>query len=170
LTIDGIGITGEYAVVRSSRRKRQAFVLYLRYRGVKIRPLTPDIVSFARWVHFSNEPNTRLWWGVDDISVKHYWVNQELDVEHRPDRQLASAVLLGVAGVVSGPPFPIVGEHCLSCPTHSCNSKPLGHSAKRAKRRGQTVTWPKKKQDLKIISKERQQFLQRQFDLQNQPS
>ena len=120
LTIDGTGITGEYAVLRSSHRKRQASVLYLRYGGIKIRPIIPDIVSFARWLHVSNLSEAREW-GLDRIGVKHYWVSQYLAADHHPEQSLAVGVVHGAIGVVSRPAFPVVGEHCLSCPTRTCN-------------------------------------------------
>ena len=155
LVVDGIGITGEYTVLRSSHHKRQADVLYLRYGGVKIRPVIPDVVSFARWVDASKRMETQNW-DVNRISVMHYWVNRELAAEHRPGQNMAGAVLEGVASVVSRPPFPIVSEHCLSCPTRSCNLEPHettgdGSSEQRAKprrkvKRGmsiQKVTGPK---------------------------
>jgi hypothetical protein len=47
LPIGEVVITGEYAVLRSSRRKKHAFGLYLRHQGVRIKRLVPDVVSFA---------------------------------------------------------------------------------------------------------------------------
>ena len=123
LPVDDLVITGRYAVLRSSRRKRQAFVLYLREGGVKLRPLVPDMVSFARWVHASKRPEVKDW-GVNRIAVMHYWVNQYLAAEHQPDPTFAENALVGAAGVISGPPFPIPGKHCQSCPTRGCSTKP----------------------------------------------
>jgi hypothetical protein len=53
LAIGDVVITGEYAVLRSSRPKKHAFALYLRHGGLKIRPLVQDIVSFARRLDLS---------------------------------------------------------------------------------------------------------------------
>jgi len=61
LTVDGIVITGEYAVLCSSRRKTHAFIPYLRYKGLKIRPVIPDIVTFARWLDASNRLPEHQW-------------------------------------------------------------------------------------------------------------
>jgi hypothetical protein len=48
LAIGDVVITGAYAVLRSSRRKKHAFALYLRDGGVKLKRLVLDLVSFAR--------------------------------------------------------------------------------------------------------------------------
>ena len=120
LTIGEVVITGEYAVLRS-KRKKAAQVLYLREGGVKIRPVIPDIVSFARRVDLGNRwLDSASVWAVDSISVLHYWVSQNLTVEHQSDQRFATNALLGAAGVVMGQPFPILGDHCGSCPTHAC--------------------------------------------------
>jgi hypothetical protein len=121
LTIGDVVITGEYAVLRSSRPKTTAQILYLREGGVKIRPVIPDVVSFARSVHLGDRwlDSTSVW-GIDSISVLHYWVSQDLIAEHKPDQRFAADLLHGAAGVVMGHPFPILGEHCGPCPTHAC--------------------------------------------------
>lgn len=122
LTVGGVLITGEYAVLRSSRRHKHAFVLYLRHEGVRMKPLVPDVVSFARWLDLANrwsDPANRQW-GIQSIGVMHYWVTRELSAEHKPDRAFATDVLLGAVSAFTGHPFPVPGEHCLSCPTLAC--------------------------------------------------
>jgi hypothetical protein len=124
LPIGGVMITGEYAVFRSSRRKRQAYVLYLRHGGLKVRPLIPDVVSFARFVDVTNRSSDRGW-GVDRIGVLHYWVAQKLSALHRPDPEFAASVLRGAVGTISLPPHPRTGEHCLVCPSRNCTAATL---------------------------------------------
>ena len=127
LPIGDILITGEYAVLRSSRRKKHAFALYLRYQGVRIKRLVPDIVSFARRLDLTNrwvDPANRCW-GIQSIGVMHHWVNRDLFAEHNADFGFATDVLLGAAGVVTGHPFPVPGDHCLSCPTRACRPDAL---------------------------------------------
>lgn len=122
LTVGGVLITGEYAVLRSSRRHKHAFVLYLRHQGIRIKPLLPDVISFARWLDLANrctDPVKRHW-GVESIGVLHYWVTRDLSAEHKPDRGFATDVLLGAVSVVRGTPFPVPGEHCKSCPHRAC--------------------------------------------------
>jgi len=121
LPIGGVMITGEYAIFRSSRRKRQAFALYLRHGGLKVRPLIPDVVSFARFVDFTNRPADRGW-RVDRIGVLHYWIAQKLSALHQPDPEFAANVLRGAVGTISQPPYPRTGEHCLVCPTRNCRA------------------------------------------------
>jgi hypothetical protein len=108
LAIGDIVIAGEYAVLRSSRRRKHAFALYLRHQGVKIKRLVPDIVSFARRLdlgHRRIDPSNRHW-AIQSIGVMHYWVSRDLSAEHTADYVFASDVLLGAAGVVTGHPFP----------------------------------------------------------------
>jgi hypothetical protein len=121
LPIGDVMITGEYAVFRSSRRKRQGFVLYLRHGGLKVRPLIPDVVSFARFVDVSNRSGGRGW-GVDRIGVLYYWIAQKLSAVHQPDPEFAANVLRGAVGTIALPPYPRTGEHCLRCPTRYCNT------------------------------------------------
>jgi hypothetical protein len=111
LSVGGMVLTGEYAVLRSSRYKKHAFALYLRQGGVKKMPLVPDVVSFARWL----KSNAFAEWGVDSIAVMHYWVGQYLQAKHLPYRQEAVDVLEGAAGVITGRAFPIPGPHCSGC-------------------------------------------------------
>jgi len=118
LAIGGVRITGEYAVLHSSRRKKHAFGLYLRHLGVRIKPLLPDVVSFARWLDLANRANRG--WGIESFGVLNYWVTRDLSAEHKPERAFATDVLLGAVGVVRGSPFPVPGEHCLSCPNRAC--------------------------------------------------
>src|ERR1035438_6887854 len=54
LPIGDAVITGEYAVLRSSRRRNHAFALYLRHKGSRIKRLVPDVVSFARRLDLGN--------------------------------------------------------------------------------------------------------------------
>ena len=122
LPIGDMVITGEYAVLRSSRRKRHAFALYLRYQGVKLKRLVPDIVSFARQLDLTyrrEDPANRAW-GIQSIGVMHYWVSRDLSAEHQTDFGFAADVLHGAVGVVTGRPFPLPGDHCLSCPSRAC--------------------------------------------------
>jgi hypothetical protein len=131
LAIGGIVITGQYAILRSSRRKKHAFALYLRYQGMKMKPLVPDVVSFARWLDLANrwiEPANGHR-GIQSIGVMHYWVSRDLSAEHEPDREFATNVLLGAAGGVTGNPFPLPGDHCLSCPTRACRPDDLARPA-----------------------------------------
>ena len=121
LSLNGVVISGEYTVLRSSRRKNHVFVPYLRYGGVKLRPLVPDIVSFARWVDASNRAVAQEW-RVDRVGVMHYWVTQNLAAEHKPDPEFAAQVLHGAVATISRPTYPIVGEHCLACPARHCNA------------------------------------------------
>ena len=82
----------------------------------------PDVVSFARWLDLANrwtEPQRRHG-GIASIGVMHYWVTRDLSAEHKPDRAFASDVLLGAVGTFMGHPFPVPGEHCLSCPNLAC--------------------------------------------------
>jgi len=116
-------LTGEYAVLRSSRRKKHAVALYLRYQGVKIRPLVPDVVSFARCLDLGTLIPNHPDWGIESLGVLHYWISPDLSAEHTPDREAATQVMLGAAGVLSGHPFPVPGAHCLSCPTRACHPK-----------------------------------------------
>jgi hypothetical protein len=122
LVIADVRITGEYAVLRSSRRKKHAFVLYLRNQGIRIKPLIPDVVSFARWLDLANRWTalTNHHWGIESIGVMHYWVNRDLSAEHQPQRAFATKVLLGAASVIQAYPFPVPGEHCKSCPNRAC--------------------------------------------------
>jgi hypothetical protein len=112
-------ITGEYAVLRSSRRKRQGLVLYLRYGGLFFRPLVPDIVSFARGADAFNEWQTQGW-DVKRLGVLHYWVDGDRVALHQLRPEFANSVLLGAAGVAMRPPFPIPGEYCRCCRTRNC--------------------------------------------------
>lgn len=122
LPIGGVLITGGYAVLRSSRRKKHAFALYLRHQGVRIKRLVPDIVSFARRLDLANrwtDPANRHW-GVQSIGVMHFWASRDLSAEHTSDRDFATDVLHGAVGVVTGNPFSIPGDHCRFCPTRAC--------------------------------------------------
>jgi hypothetical protein len=95
--------------------------LYLRDQGVRIKPLVPDIVSFARQLDLRNrwiDPANRHW-GIQKISVMNYWVTRDLSAEHWLASSLASDVLLGATGVVTGHPFPIPGDHLPVLP-HPC--------------------------------------------------
>jgi len=107
--------------MRSSRRKNHLFVPYFRYGGVKIRPLIPDIVSFARWLDVSNRVEQQGW-RFTKLNVMHYWLVPSLAAEHDPNPELAAQVLRGAAAAISRPPYPIVGAHCLTCPTHNCRA------------------------------------------------
>src|ERR1035438_3492350 len=102
-------ITGGYAVLRSSRRRNHAFGLYLRHKGVRMKRLVPDVVSFARRLDLGNrwiDPVNRRW-KVNTIAVMNYWVSSDLSAEHKLDREFASEVLLGAVNVFIGPPFPV---------------------------------------------------------------
>jgi len=125
LTVGGVVITGEYMVLQSPRQKKHAYIPYLRYRGVKIRPMVPDVAAFARWLHASNRwmKSIPQHWGIQSVGILHYWVTQNLAALHEPEQGLARKVVTGAAGVLSGPPFPIPGDHCLSCPTRACNAE-----------------------------------------------
>lgn len=95
LTVDDIAITGAYAVLRSSRRKRHAYVLYLREGGVKRRPLIPDVISFARWLDLQNRwAEISSEWRIKTIGILHYWVTTDTSLEHRPDPEVAKQVLV----------------------------------------------------------------------------
>src|ERR1700678_72027 len=127
LLIGGVVITGEYAVLRPSRLKKHAFALYLRHGGMKMRPLIPDVVSFARrldlsdrWIDTSNHH-----WAIKSIGVMHYWVARDLAPEPNPDRNFSTDVLLGAVSVATGNPFPLPGDHCLACPTRACRPDEL---------------------------------------------
>jgi hypothetical protein len=122
LPIGEVVITGEYAVLRSSRRKKHAFGLYLRHQGVRIKRLVPDVVSFARRLDLANRwvDAANRHWAVQSIGVLHYWVGRDLSAEHTADYGFTREVLLGAADVVRGYPFPLPGDHCLSCPTRGC--------------------------------------------------
>jgi hypothetical protein len=127
LAIGDVVITGEYAVLCFPRRKKHAFALYLRHGGVKIRPLVPDVVSFARMLDLSDrwsDPSNRHW-AIETIGVMHYWVARDFHLEHKIDRNFSSDVLLGAVGVITGNPFPLPGEHCSSCPTRACRPDEL---------------------------------------------
>jgi hypothetical protein len=109
-------------VLRSSRRKKHAFALYLRHQGVRLKRLVPDVTSFARRLDLGNrsiDPANRHW-GIDSVSVMHYWIARDLSAEHRPERDFAEDVLRGAVSVVTGQPFPLPGDHCRSCPTRAC--------------------------------------------------
>lgn len=94
LTVDGLTIKGEYAVLRSSRRKRHAYVLYLREGGVKRRPLVPDVISFARWLDLQNRwAEISSEWRIKTIGILHYWVTTDTSLEHRPDLDNARQVV-----------------------------------------------------------------------------
>jgi len=127
LPIGGVVITGRYAVLRSSRRKKHAFALYLRYQGVRLKRLVPDVVSFARRLDLEKrwmDPANRHW-GIESIGVMHYWVSRDLLAEHTTEREFATDVLLGAVGVVTGAPFPVPGNHCRLCPTRACRPDDL---------------------------------------------
>jgi hypothetical protein len=119
LIVDGITIVGEYAALCSSRRKNHGFIPYLRHKGLRIRPVIPDIVTFARWVDASKRLPLNQW-GVKRLAVMHFWVSQNLAAEYLPNSEFARQSLRGAVGTVSGPPYPRTGEHCLSCPTRNC--------------------------------------------------
>jgi hypothetical protein len=123
-------ITGEYAVLRCSRRKKHAFALYLREGGVKLKPLVPDIVSFARRLDLGDRWTENPDWGVQSIGVMHYWVSRNFSAEHKPDRQFCIDVLHGAVGAVTGPAFPVPGDHCLTCPTRACRPDDLIYSGR----------------------------------------
>jgi hypothetical protein len=127
LPVGNAVITGEFAVLRSSRRKKHAFALYLRHEGVRIKRLVPDVVSFARRLELGNrwtEPANRHW-GIESIGVMHYWVERDLAAEHKIGLSFASDVLLGAVSSFTGNPFPLPGEHCLACPTRACRPDDL---------------------------------------------
>jgi hypothetical protein len=120
LSIGEAVITGEYAVLRSSRKKRHAFALYLRHGGVKSKPLVPDTVSFVRRLDLGNKWQENADWDLDSIGVMHYWLSGDHSAEHRPGRSFANDVVLGAVGVITGNPYPIPGKHCLDCPSRAC--------------------------------------------------
>lgn len=94
LTINGITITGEYAILRSSRRKRHAYVLYLRDAGVRRRPLVPDVLSCARWLDLHDRwAGVSNQWKVSSAGVLHYWVTTDFAAEHKPDIESARQAL-----------------------------------------------------------------------------
>ena len=127
LPIGDAVITGEYAVLRSSRRRNHAFALYLRHKGIRIKRLVPDVVSFARRLDLGNRwtaPENRHW-KVNSIGVMHYWVSSDLSAEHKVDREFAAEVLRGAVNVFTGPAFPAPGDHCLLCPTRACRPDDL---------------------------------------------
>jgi len=127
LPIGDAVITGEYAVLRSSRRRNHAFAVYLRHKGLRIKPLVPDIVSFARRLDLGNrwtDPMNHDW-KVNTIAVMHYWLTSDLSAEHKADREFAVEVLRGAVNVFIGPPFPVPGDHCMLCPTRACRPDDL---------------------------------------------
>jgi hypothetical protein len=127
LAIGDAAVAGEYAVLRSSRRKNHAFALYLRHKGVRIRRLVPDVVSFARWLDLGNRwtaPKNHHW-KVNSVGVMHYWVSSDLSAEHKLDREFAREVLRGAVNVYTGPAFPVPGDHCKLCPTRACRPDDL---------------------------------------------
>lgn len=94
LNVGGAIIIGEYTVLRSSRRRRHAHVLYLRDGGIKRRPLVPDLVSFARGLDISrNGPELFRDWDVSTVGILHYWTADDICLEHRPDPDLAPQLL-----------------------------------------------------------------------------
>ncbi len=115
LEIDGITISGSYAVVRSDRRKRHGIVVYLRDGGPRARPLVPDAASFARYLDLQRRDA-----GWDSIGVLHWWVSSYIATEHQPDRTFAENVMRGVAANVLAPGFPNPGTHCRACSTRGC--------------------------------------------------
>ncbi len=120
LRVGDVTITGEYMVLRSSRQKRHASVLYLRDGGVKLRPLVPDVVSFARRAHIEDRwPDLSREWQVNSIGILHYWVSSDFAAEHRPNAQLARKILLGATAALRSP-FPVPGKRCGSCPSRFC--------------------------------------------------
>jgi len=127
LPIGDVMITGEYAVLRSLRRKKHAFALYLRHGGVKIKRLVPDIVSFVRRLdlRIRRIDAANRHWGIESIGVMHYWLTGDLSAEHRSDFAFATDVVRGAVGVISGFPFPLPGDHCLACPTRACRPDEL---------------------------------------------
>jgi hypothetical protein len=127
LAIGDAVIAGEYAVLRSSRRKNHAFALYLRHKGVRIKRLVPDVVSFARRLDLGNRwtgPENHHW-KVNSVGVMHYWISSDLSAEHKLDREFAREVLRGAVNVFSGPAFPVPGDHCKLCPTPACRPDDL---------------------------------------------
>ncbi len=124
LLVDGVAITGEYAVLRSSRRKLEAFIPYLRHGGVKLRPVIPDVVTYARWLDAADRLPLDQW-RVSRIYIMHYWVSQNLAALHQPDTGFVGQALRGAVSAITGPPYPRVGEHCLACPTHTCRTAVL---------------------------------------------
>jgi hypothetical protein len=127
LPIGDAVITGEYAVLRSSRRRNHAIALYLRHKGVRIKRLVPDVVSFARRLDLGNrwiDPVNRDW-KVNTVGVMHYWITSDLSAEHKLDRVFAAEALRGAVNVFTGPPFPVPGDHCMSCPTRACRPDDL---------------------------------------------
>jgi len=89
---------------------------------MRIKPLVPDVVSFARWLDLANRWTNpaNQHWGIESIGVLHYRVSRDLSAEHKTDRGFATDVLLGAVSVVRGTPFPVPGEHCKSCPHRAC--------------------------------------------------
>jgi hypothetical protein len=127
LAIGDVVITGEYAVLCYPRRKKHAFALYLRYGGVKIRPLVPDVVSFARRLDLTDrwiDPSNRHW-AIESIGVMHHWVARDFSLEHKINYSFSRDVLLGAVSVITGNPFPLPGDHCSSCPTRACRPDEL---------------------------------------------
>ena len=116
LCLGPVTISGEYAIVRG-RRKDHALVLYLHNDVRTVRPVRPDIVSFARWLHLDLQESG----GFDSHSVLHYWVNQEFTMEHNPDAAEARAFIVAAATTVDpAHRFPSPGPYCVSCPTQAC--------------------------------------------------
>ena len=84
-----------------------------------MKPLVPDVVSFARWLDLANrctDPANRQW-GIESIGVMHYWVTRDLSAEHKPDRGFATDVLLGAVSVVRGIHSPCPGSIASHVPT-----------------------------------------------------
>jgi len=111
LLVDGMTISGEYAVLYSPRRKIKTFIPYFRYDHLK--PVIPDIVTFARWMDASNRlPMT--------INIVHCPVNQNRAAGYQPDPVRAGEYLRAAVGTISRRPYPRMSEHCLVCPTPNC--------------------------------------------------
>jgi hypothetical protein len=96
----------------------------------------PDIISFALRLDLGNrwtDPVNHNW-KVNTIGVMHYWITSELSAEHRLDREFAAESLLGAVNAFTGPPFPVPGDHCTSCPTRACRPDDLVRGLRRLHR------------------------------------
>ena len=114
LSIDGITITGEYAVLHSRHLKVKTLIPYFEYQRVKPRRVVPDVVTCARSMDASN----RLPFG--PISIMHWFVNQNLSAVFQP--VYAGLALHRALGVITDHPYPRFGKHCETCPTRDCRA------------------------------------------------
>ena len=96
LIVDGVTITGQYAVLRSARRRKHAQIIYLRHSGERRRPLIPDTLSTARWLYIDARwAQVASAWQINSIGVLHYWIaNADFAAEHKPDVASAKQMLV----------------------------------------------------------------------------